>query len=209
MKIFIFHHGLSKAGLAKTTAHKVLFLVSMDSKRSKDLEESQILALGCLLTGSGWLESIRAIMAPPCSKTYISDLALDRVKSPFKDSSKIHQWLQNKFWFFPMKWLKNGWFLLGSFKSKWLPGVVADTVIKAIARLEFEDGFRMGVLHGGCLCPCGGHTYPRINIKPSLGCGLVLGWVWLSEVPHFRPNSNSAEFHAWVVSNYSSYVVLG
>ena len=24
-----------------------------------------------------------------------------------------------------------------------------------------------------------------------------------------RPNSNSTEFHAWVVLNYSSYVVLG
>ena len=53
----------------------------MDSKRSKDLDESQFWALGCLLTGSGWLESIRAIMAPPCSKTYIPDLALDRVKT--------------------------------------------------------------------------------------------------------------------------------
>ena len=35
MKIFIFCHGLLTAGLAKTTAHRVLFLVSMDSQRSK------------------------------------------------------------------------------------------------------------------------------------------------------------------------------
>ena len=29
-------------------------------------------------------------------------------------------------------------------------GLVADPVIEAIARLEFEDGLRTGVLHGGC-----------------------------------------------------------
>ena len=79
MKIFIFHHGLSTASLAKTIAHRVLFLVSMDSQRSKKFDGSHFWALGCLLTASGWLESIRAIMAPPCSKTYIPDLALDRV----------------------------------------------------------------------------------------------------------------------------------
>ena len=80
MKNFIFCHCLLTASMAKTAIHKVLFLVSMDSKRSKDLDGSQFWALECLLTGSGWLESIRAIMAPPCSKTYIPDLALDRVK---------------------------------------------------------------------------------------------------------------------------------
>ena len=51
--------------MAKTTVHKVLFLVSMDSQRSKELDGSQFWALECLLTASGWLESIRAIMAPP------------------------------------------------------------------------------------------------------------------------------------------------
>ena len=39
------------------------------------------------------------------------------------------------------------------------------------------------------------------------------GWSWVGcgchKVPNFRPNSNSAKFHAWVVLNYSSYVVLG
>ena len=70
--------------MAKTTIYKVLFLVSMDKKRSKNLDGSQFWALGCLLTGSGWLESIRAIMAPPCSKTYIPDLALDRVNTKGK-----------------------------------------------------------------------------------------------------------------------------
>ena len=50
--------------MAKTTVHKVLFLVSMDSQRSKELDGSQFWALECLLTASGWLESIRAIMAP-------------------------------------------------------------------------------------------------------------------------------------------------
>ena len=29
-------------------------------------------------------------------------------------------------------------------------GLVADPVIEAIARLEFEDGMRTGVLLGGC-----------------------------------------------------------
>ena len=66
--------------MAKTTVHKVLFLVSMDCQRSKKLDGSQFWALECLLTASGWLESIWAIMAPPCSITYIPDLALDRVK---------------------------------------------------------------------------------------------------------------------------------
>ena len=32
-------------------------------------------------------------------------------------------------------------------------GFVADPVIEAIARLEFEDGMRMGVLPGGCWGP--------------------------------------------------------
>ena len=39
------------------------------------------------------------------------------------------------------------------------------------------------------------------------------GWSWVGcgchKDPNFRPNSNSAEFRAWVVLNYSSYVVLG
>ena len=37
-------------------------------------------------------------------------------------------------------------------------GLVADPVIEAIARLEFEDGLRTGVLPGGCWYPCGGRT---------------------------------------------------
>ena len=32
-------------------------------------------------------------------------------------------------------------------------GLVADPVIEAIARLEFEDGLRTGVLLGGCWGP--------------------------------------------------------
>ena len=39
------------------------------------------------------------------------------------------------------------------------------------------------------------------------------GWSWVGcgchKVSIYRPNSNSAEFCAWVVLNYSSYVVLG
>ena len=37
-------------------------------------------------------------------------------------------------------------------------GLVADPVIEAIARLEFEDGLRTGVLPGGYWYPCGGRT---------------------------------------------------
>ena len=37
-------------------------------------------------------------------------------------------------------------------------GLVADPVIEAIARLEFEDGLRTGVLPGGCWYPCSGRT---------------------------------------------------
>ena len=67
---------------------------------------------------------------------------------------------------------------------------VAGLVIQATGRTEFDDGLRTGVLLGDCWCPWGGRTYPRINFKPLWGCGLVLVWVWLSEGPHFRPNSN-------------------
>ena len=37
-------------------------------------------------------------------------------------------------------------------------GLVADPVIEAIARLEFEDSLRTGVLHGGCLGPYSDRT---------------------------------------------------
>ena len=53
------------ASMAKKTVHKVLFLVSMDSQRSKKFDGSHFWALGCLQTASGGLESIWAIMAPP------------------------------------------------------------------------------------------------------------------------------------------------
>ena len=80
MKIFIFRHGLLTARLAKTTAHRVLFLVSMDSQRSKKFDGSHFWALGCLLTASGWLESIWAIMAPPPLSNVIPEPAQNRVK---------------------------------------------------------------------------------------------------------------------------------
>ena len=41
MKIFIFRHDHLTAGLAKTTAHRMLFLVSMDSQRSKKFDGSE------------------------------------------------------------------------------------------------------------------------------------------------------------------------
>ena len=37
-----------------------------------------------------------------------------------------------------------------TFKYTLKLGLVADPVIEAIARLEFEDGLRTGVLPGGC-----------------------------------------------------------
>ena len=40
------------------------------------------------------------------------------------------------------------------------------SVIKATGAVEFEDGLRTRVLPGGCWCPCGGRTYPRINSNP-------------------------------------------
>ena len=67
------------AGLAKTTAHRMLFLVSMDSQRSKKFDGSHFWALECLQTASRWLKSIRAIMAPPPSNV-IPEPAQNRVK---------------------------------------------------------------------------------------------------------------------------------
>ena len=37
-------------------------------------------------------------------------------------------------------------------------GHVADPVIEAIERLEFEDGLETGVIPRGCWYPCGGYT---------------------------------------------------
>ena len=65
--------------MANTTVNKVLFLVSTDSQRSKKIDGSHFWALECLLTASGWLESIRAIMAPPSSNV-IPEPAQNRVK---------------------------------------------------------------------------------------------------------------------------------
>ena len=42
---------------------------------------------------------------------------------------------------------------LGSSSSILRLGLVADPVIEAIARPEFEDGLRTGVHHGGCWGP--------------------------------------------------------
>ena len=43
--------------------------------------------------------------------------------------------------------------MLYSMKNNIKLGLVADPVIEAIARLEFEDGMRTGVLPGGCWDP--------------------------------------------------------
>ena len=44
---------------------------------------------------------------------------------------------------------KNGWEISTLIRL----GLVADPVIEAIARPEFEDGLRTGVHHGGCWGP--------------------------------------------------------
>ena len=74
MKIFIFHHGLSTASLAKTIAHRVLFWVSMDSKRPKKLDASHFWAIGHPLIASGQLKSIGGIMAPAWQLTSFRSL---------------------------------------------------------------------------------------------------------------------------------------
>ena len=93
-------------------------------------------------------------------------------------------------------------------------GLVAGPVIEAIARLEFEDGLRTGWLEDGSppwrlLVPLWWLHLTQINSAPPGGYRLVIGAMWLSKRTPVRPNSNSAEFRAWVVLNYSSYVVLG
>ena len=72
----------------------------------------------------------------------------------------------------------------------------AGSVIQATGTLEFEDGLRAGVLLGGCWCPCGGCTYPRINPKPPYGVQVGPG---LAVVVVGTP---------LVVTNHSSSVVL-
>ena len=80
-----------------------------------------------------------------------------------------------------------------------------DSVIKAIARLEFEDGLRTEVLPGGWAAGT------LVAAAPSPGSILhhsgVAGWPWGQCGCHKDPvrlNSNSAEFCALVVLNYSS-----
>ena len=77
-------------------------------------------------------------------------------------------------------------------------GLVADPVIEAIARLEFEHGLRTGVLYRGCWCPWGGCTYPRINPKPPWGAG----WSWVECGCHKVPISDQipilpSSVHGW------------
>ena len=72
-------------------------------------------------------------------------------------------------------------------------GSVAGSVIQATGTVEFEDALRTGDLHGGCWCPWGGRTYPRINTKPPWGCRLVLEAVWLSDrIPNLLSSA-----HRW------------
>ena len=76
-------------------------------------------------------------------------------------------------------------------------GLVADPVIEAIARLEFEDGLRTGVLPGGCSGALG-EAAPNLESIPNPPGGV--GWSWVGcgchKVHIYRPNSNSVEFHA-------------
>ena len=45
-------------------------------------------------------------------------------------------------------------------------GLLVDPVIETITKLEFEDGLRTEVLHGGCWQPCGVRTWPKIKSNP-------------------------------------------
>ena len=69
--------------------------------------------------------------------------------------------------------------------SKELRGL-GGSVIKINGRVEFEDGLRMGVHLGGCWCPSGGRTYPRINFNSPGGAG----WSWVGHGCHKDPISD-------------------
>ena len=121
-----------------------------------------------------------------------------------------NEWFGRKVWFhikfYLIKWFSGCSHYVATFLRIFLFSLkilmyresLVGSVIQTTGTVEFEDGLGIGVLPGGCWCPWGGCTYPRINSKPPWGCGLVLGWVWLSEGPHFRPNSNLlGSAHRW------------
>ena len=94
---------------------------------------------------------------------------------PAFDTWKDRSYLPGGLWPKIITW-KKGWKLA---KGKdWES--VAGLVIQATGMVEFGNSLRTGVLLGGCWCPCGGRTYPRINFNPHWGCRLVLRAVWLS-----------------------------
>ena len=69
----------------------------MDSQRSKKLNGSQFWALECLLTASGWLESIWAIMDPPRVITLFQsscEIGLKEVVNTY--NTRPHRMLGNK-----------------------------------------------------------------------------------------------------------------
>ena len=62
--------------------------------------------------------------------------------------------------------------------------LIADPVIEAIARPEFEDGLRTGFpKEAAGAIGCSDHIKPRINSNPLLGYRLILGPVLLSYGP--------------------------
>ena len=86
-----------------------------------------------------------------------------------------------------------------SLKVSAILGLVADPVIEPIARLELEAA---GTLVVAASSPGSILHHPR-GLRVGHGGGVVV-----IRTP-VRPNSNSTEFCALVVLNYSSYVVLG
>ena len=80
---------------------------------------------------------------------------------------------------------------------------MAGSVIQATGTVEYEDGLRTGVLHGGCWCPWGGRTYPRINSKPLLGVQVGPGLGVVVIRTPFQTKLPPAWFRALVVLNYS------
>ena len=63
-------------------------------------------------------------------------------------------------------------------------GLVADPVIEAIARLEFEDSMRTGVLLGGCTANCYSKTTALLRQKGrTLDFAMAIGSILEFAVP--------------------------
>ena len=101
-------------------------------------------------------------------------------------------------------WIFNCILKLYACESNYKLGLVAYPVIKAIVVSQFELwtfgrgwGQKSSLEAAGTLWVAA--ASPGSKSKIHLGCGLVLGPLWLSLGPFVRPKSDSAEFHISVV----------